>query len=1179
MDAVRRILLSRWFISWFGTCLLAGLVWTFAPLLPALEEWPVRLVIVLAMFLAWGGANVLLDALARGRDRALAAGLTAGGAEPGRDSGAGEVAALRERMVSALALLKKSRGKRGFLYQLPWYAIIGPPGAGKTTALLNAGLRFPLADAMGKGAMAGVGGTRLCDWWFTDEAVLIDTAGRYTTQDSDATVDRAGWDGFLGLLKSTRPRQPLNGVMVAIGLPDVAQASSAERLGHARTIRRRIDELQARLGVRMPLYVLFTKADLIAGFTEFFDDLDAPGRAQVWGTTFPLDAAGSPADAAFADAFGALVERLGEHSVQRLQAERNADRRAAIALFPNQVASLGQPLGEFLQAAFGGGGAGGDAAPLLRGVYFTSGTQEGTPVDRLIGSLARSFGLDQRRAASLHPEQGRSYFLERLLRDVVFNEAMLVAEPPALVRRRRAMHIGAAGVAAAIVLVVAGLLWHIRQSGEHQIDAVAAGLRGYEQTAKTLPLNPVADDDLPRVVPLLDEARMLPFGAASPPPPPPVWWQLGLSQDAKLGAASRIVYRHALERVLLPRLLWRLEAQMRGNLARPDFLYEATRVYLMLGSAGPLDRDLVDEWTKLDWATAYPGPEAAPLREALLVHLDALLAEPLPPVLLDGGLVAQARETFKAVTPAGRVYSRIKPSLAAQRLPPWRPSDALGAAGPGLFVRASGKPLADGVPGFFTNDGFHQVLLPSLADATHAVASESWVLGRRAEIDPNGPQALALQRDVIRLYEDDYEHVWDAMLADLNIAPMKSLPHAARDLYIIASPQSPVRALLVSIAQQLRLSVPLVAAQPEPRQQEAAAASGADATAMRLRSVVGAGRPGDAASALPGHEVDEHYKALLDLAGNGPGAPIDQVLGSLIDLQQQLAKLAAAPLGSTPPALPAGSDPTIALQSEAATLPPPVSRWILSIAASGAALRSGDPRQQLVVQFNAPGGPAAQCQAMADRYPFVRGSTVDAPVDDFARLFAPGGALDGFFNTWLRPYVDTTGRVWRPQTADGQPAPLGAADVAQFQRAAMIRALFFADGGASPSLRLDVMPASVDRVTRTATLSVDGTDIVASHEPPRAVQIAWPAPPPSSGSSLTFDPPPVGRAGVIQEIGPWSLFRLLGRAKALPSASPERTMFVFQLGDRQAGFDLRGGTPADPFSLSLLQEFRCPAVK
>ena len=67
----------------------------------------------------------------------------------------------------------------------------------------------------------------------------------------------------------------------------------------------------------------------------------------------------------------------------------------------------------------------------MRGVYFTSGTQEGTPIDRLTGVMARAFGLDQRRAAALRPQQGRSYFLGRLVSRVILGEAMLVSEPPA----------------------------------------------------------------------------------------------------------------------------------------------------------------------------------------------------------------------------------------------------------------------------------------------------------------------------------------------------------------------------------------------------------------------------------------------------------------------------------------------------------------------------------------------------------------------------------------------------------------------------------------------------------------------------------------------------------------------------------------------------------------------------
>ena len=176
-----------------------------------------------------------------------------------------ELGELRDKMRAAIAKLKKSKGGRRVLYELPWYVMIGPPGAGKTTAIVNSGLQFPLAEDFGKSAIGGVGGTRNCDWWFTDNAVLIDTAGRYTTQESDADADNAAWLGFLNLLKKHRIRQPINGAMIAISLSDLSLQDETTQKGHALAVRRRLAELREKLGVRFPVYVLFTKADMIAG--------------------------------------------------------------------------------------------------------------------------------------------------------------------------------------------------------------------------------------------------------------------------------------------------------------------------------------------------------------------------------------------------------------------------------------------------------------------------------------------------------------------------------------------------------------------------------------------------------------------------------------------------------------------------------------------------------------------------------------------------------------------------------------------------------------------------------------------------------------------------------------------------------------------------------------------------
>src|SRR5262249_56755581 len=142
-------------------------------------------------------------------------------------------AVLKDKMKDAIATLKAANGgKKDYLYDLPWYVLIGPPGSGKTTALVNSGLKFPLSGGASPAAIAGVGGTRYCDWWFTEEAVLIDTAGRYTTQDSDAKTDKESWFSFLDLLKKSRPRQPINGVLVAITVEAILTRSREELPAH-----------------------------------------------------------------------------------------------------------------------------------------------------------------------------------------------------------------------------------------------------------------------------------------------------------------------------------------------------------------------------------------------------------------------------------------------------------------------------------------------------------------------------------------------------------------------------------------------------------------------------------------------------------------------------------------------------------------------------------------------------------------------------------------------------------------------------------------------------------------------------------------------------------------------------------------------------------------------------------
>ncbi|MEZ5450593.1 MAG: type VI secretion system membrane subunit TssM, partial [Thiolinea sp.] len=251
-------------------------------------------------------------------------------ASPDEQASEDEVQQLSENLQDALQTLQqiqRKEGKQPYLYQLPWYVIIGPPGAGKTTLLANSRLHFPLSDKYGKDALRGVGGTRNCDWWFTDEAILLDTAGRYMTQDSREAVDRAGWEGFLDLLHTHRGHQPINGALIAISIADVIQFSPEQLEQHALTIRKRIQELHERLKIRFPVYLIFTKCDLLSGFAEYFDELNGPERDQVWGMTFPWNPrAVAEGVSQFDSEFALLEERLYQQLLERLDHERSLER-------------------------------------------------------------------------------------------------------------------------------------------------------------------------------------------------------------------------------------------------------------------------------------------------------------------------------------------------------------------------------------------------------------------------------------------------------------------------------------------------------------------------------------------------------------------------------------------------------------------------------------------------------------------------------------------------------------------------------------------------------------------------------------------------------------------------------------------------------------------------------------
>ena len=310
------------------------------------------------------------------------------------------VKALQSQWKDQVEALRRSRigRQKRWLYFLPWYAIIGAPASGKSTAIKNSGLRFP----MGEPKLSGTGGTKNCDWWFSEEAIILDTAGRYTFSDENEP-DRDEWLEFLRLLRKYRPVAPINGLIVAVSADTLVAREPDDVVEDARAMRHKLDQLVGELGIQFPVYLLITKCDLVEGFTEYFGRLPRRRLDEMLGWTNPSWEMTEPRKLV-ADALGALHARVTSLRPGFLWEEERAEQLRAIYLFPEEMRGFAKNLEEFCDVLFRETQY--NESPFLRGIYLTSGLQKGTAVSRMLQRL----GL--RAKATELREEKRSYFLK-----------------------------------------------------------------------------------------------------------------------------------------------------------------------------------------------------------------------------------------------------------------------------------------------------------------------------------------------------------------------------------------------------------------------------------------------------------------------------------------------------------------------------------------------------------------------------------------------------------------------------------------------------------------------------------------------------------------------------------------------------------------------------------------------
>lgn len=1063
-------------------------------------SWRLGAVLALAACMAMG-AWLLVRFLVRRRNeaRAQAWSLPPLDSDTARASDDVE-AALCEQIERMRRRLRASRSARRRFDALPWYLVIGAPGAGKSSALEQSRVTMRLDDDdEARAARSGIA------FFISRDALFVDCAGAYLV---DSAWDDH-WKVLIAALARARPSRPLDGVVVAVSVEEL-RAEEAPRDALAACVRRRLDELMTTLDVPLPVHLMVTKLDLQAGFQESFAEASESEREQVLGFALPRGTSCAD-DAAMTSQAQRLVQVIERRTVATMGALSTVRARHAAFGFPEQIELL---MPRILRLARSALGAAVHLEPVLRGVYLTCATQEVGPCDTRMPALERGSRFDS------VPQ--RPYFLDGLFGKVIARERDGAAMSARWSRRRvRAVRHGGALVGVACVLSSVGMV----RAYHHNCGLLHAAEHDLE-VALALPREARVGEVLRALEPTRARFALL---SAFRTTHLPLSHRFGLYQGDLVTAALRRFYLDALRARFLAALGARLERTLLrfsddGPEHRPppsaaDYvkLYEQTRAYALLTYPKDRGEPSLDETradalrhTLLSEVDALSlAPEDRPL---VGLHLDTYLA--LLAVDATAGLsrgpsaLAEAQQALRQVSVAKLTIDRIVAQLADTGLDQTVAS-LLGATSP-LLARAR-------VHGAFTRQAWEAHVKPLLDDPRGA-AFEAWVLGGESAT----VSACALHEE----YFTRYAEAWRGFLAGIRVR----VPSDPRDALILLQDltrgqPAPIERLVGAVGHHVDLA-------PAPSAPAQARESGLfDTLRGRLRA-----RAGDPVAPCPRARAEDIVRRALEgfltFGGGKDAAPGAGQSTAAQVYQEQLVYVRDALQAYL-------DDPTTA-ESLLARLSTARTRvrslietqeigWrprfeaLLWPAVDGASMRALAALRSAQSAAFCTAVTLPFARAIKGRYPFDRDGQ-DTSLADLADVYRPNdGIIWSYYRSTLKRDVPEVGGRFAERERSRRYAP----ELTRFlEHSAHLTAVLFPPRATEPQvgLALRVRPAvGIARVT----LVVDGQSIDFHNGPERWHAVSWPGSSPRRGASMRVLGQGVDEQ-VVQE-GEWGLFRLLER--------------------------------------------------
>lgn len=685
---------------------------------------------------------------------------------------------LKQRFQSALTFLKKTsityQNQDLALINLPWYLVIGPAEAGKTSLLANAPLSFVLQKQFAKHEIEKLAPSTHIDFWATRQAIFIDVPSHYFKTVNQQENQICLWNYLIKLIKQYRGALGLQGIIITLPLAHLEKEKSHKNLYQAwQQTLTHLESLQQYFATPLPCQLILTQCDHIPGFKAFFADSTLEDIHQIWGTDLPQTM--EQMVPLFNDKFNQIIKRINQQLLARLHHERNPLLRPFIKDFPFQLEKLRNLLIPLLKTWIQR-----NSKFSLQGIYFTSAIQptELTEIQATaINHKTRTLQLFDQANIS------RPYFIKQLLSYGLPYQPHIHSLQYRYLKWKKP--IGFSLAASAIIAASLFLGKDFNQSVK-SLYVIQQEVIAYRTI---LQKNHDSTEQLHATLTILNKLN----------PPETHYTPLQIipfisfyTQQTKI--KTNAMYQQLLRTYLLPSIKNYLEDYLSLPVNKDiQGVYAALKTYLMLNDISKLQSDYIANTLQIITPSSFSEAE----KKLLAHHVKFAFQGSFSPLSTNAALIKQTRTYLNSMPGAQLSYIILKniSNYNAEI-----PIDLTGQRKHHTIL--VNKKLSNRLPAMFFSRSFTTIYTQDIPIAAAEAFIGNWVLGEEAPSRDNPEMTTGLIEQLRTMYVNNYIDLWENMLANIEITKTPTLAAADQLIKELIKPDSVMTQFLHTIYTQ-----------------------------------------------------------------------------------------------------------------------------------------------------------------------------------------------------------------------------------------------------------------------------------------------------------------------------------------------------------------------------------------